>query len=142
MTLLAFPTGAGPAGAQGPTGPQGPPGSAPTGTLAAVTDPNQIVIPYGGQLIVHDGSQAVARAMRGGGMCATGGALGATVSYVTSGPADVGVTGWAENVPLYPDGSGGMVPQGDPALAGTFSCACGTYDGQFFHTAIGEAEEF
>lgn len=130
-------------GTPGPTGPTGPAGSAPTGTLAAITAPNLMVIPLSGGLTKFDGSLASAKALLGGGMCATGGAAAATVTYYTSGPAPVGATGWTQNVPLYPNAAGAMVPEGDVSLSGNlYTRSCGIYNGTTFSVAIGDLEYF
>lgn len=142
MGILGFPTGDGAPGATGPAGPPGPAGSAPTGTLAALTASNTFLARLSTGLTAHDGTAASSKALLGGGMCAPGGALGATVAYQTSGPVTVGTTGWTQDVPLYPNAVGGMVPLGDATLTGTYSRACGTYDGTSFSVAIGPPEDF
>lgn len=143
MSILGFPTGDSPPGAQGPAGPPGPAGSAPTGTLAALTNPTTFLARLSGGLTAHDGSEASAAALLGGGMCVTGGAAAATVTYYPAGGvAPVGTTGWTQNVPLFPNASGGMVPRGHASLTGIYSRECGVYDGANFATAIGPLEGF
>lgn len=133
-----------PPAAAGPPGPPGPAGSAPTGTLAALTAANRFVVRLAAGLTVHDGTEASAAAMLGGGMCATGGSAAATVTYYPDGGlAPVGgATGWTQNVPLYPNAAGGMVPRGDATLTGIYSRECGIYDGTVFAVAVGQLEDF
>ena len=119
------------------------PAAAPTGNLAANTAANRMVIPLSGGLTAFDGSLASGKALLAGGMCATGGAAAATAAYYTSGPAPVGTTGWVQDVPLYPNVLGIMVPEGDPSLSGgLFTRACGVYNGTTFAVGIGELEYF
>lgn len=131
-------------GTPGPAGPPGPAGSAPTGTLAAITLPNTFVARLSTGLTAHDGTEASAKALLGGGMCSTGGTAGATVTYYPDGAlAPVGgATGWAQNVPLFPNASGGMVPRGDASLTGIYSRECGIYDGTVLAVAVGPTELF
>lgn len=137
-----FPTSPIPAGATGPTGPQGPAGSAPTGTLAALTAANRFVVRLAAGLTVHDGTQASAEALIGGGMCVTGGAAAASVTYYGNGGlAPVGVTGWPQDVPLYPNASGVMVARASLS-GGIWSAICGTYDGANFSVGAAGAEYF
>jgi len=132
-----------PAGPQGPAGPAGPAGSAPTDTLAALTAAKQFLTRLSTGLTAHDGTQASAAALLGGGMCVTGGSLGATVTYYPSGGiANVGTTGWTQNVPLFPNAAGGMVPRGDATLSGIYSRECGVYDGTYFAVSVGPLEVF
>lgn len=133
-----------PPGTPGPAGPAGPAGSAPTGTLAAITLPGTFLARLSTGLTAHDGSEASAKALLGGGMCSTGGTAGATVTYYPGGGlAPVGgATGWPQNVPLFPNAAGGMVARGDPTLTGIYSRECGIYDGTHFAVAIGQTEAF
>jgi len=127
----------------GPAGPPGPDGAAPTGTLAALTGAKQFLARLSGGLTAHDGTQASAAALLAGGMCVTGGALGANVTYYPSGGvANVGTTGWTQNVPLFPNAAGGMVPRGDATLSGIYSRECGVYDGTYFAVSVGPLEVF
>lgn len=129
-------------GATGPAGPPGPAGAAPTGILAANTAAKKFVARLSGGLTMHDGTQASAEALIGGGMCVAGGAAAATVTYYGNGGlAPVGATGWAQNVPLYPNSTGDMVPRGSLS-GGVWSAICGVYDGTNLAVGIAGAEYF
>ena len=119
------------------------PGLTVTGELAALTAPNTFVSRLAAGLTAHDGTEASAAALLGGGMCVVGGAAAAIVEYYPPGRlAPVGATGWTQDVPLFPNAVGGMVPRGDATLTGIFSRECGVYDGVYLAVSIGQVEGF
>lgn len=133
----------GPTGPTGPTGATGPAASVHSGILAATTAANSFVSRLSSGLTLHDGTEASAKALFGGGMCVSGGATGATIDYYAAGGlAMVGTTMWMQDVPLLPNATGGMVPRGDSSLSGIFSRECGIYDGTYFATSFGPVEQF
>lgn len=138
MSILGFPTGDSPAGAQGPPGPPGPPGSAPTSLLAGNVNVNRGVALGAGGLTQHNGTQASAESIVG--ICVTGGTAASMVTYYGSGaPAPVGITGWATGVQLWLTATGDLDIKSN-IVAGTWTCPMGVYDGNTLAVNVGQSE--
>ena len=134
-------SGAGTPGPVGPEGPAGPAGSAPTGTLAAIVTALRVVALLSGGLTQHDGTQASAEAIGGGGFCVTGGSAAASVTYYPSGSKPtVGATGWTQGVPLVADATGALVTRAALAGSGVWTREIGIYSGTVLGVNIGPLE--
>jgi hypothetical protein len=89
--------------------------------------------------VTHDGTQASAETIAGGGFCVTGGASGATVTYYGSGSkVAVGATGWPTAVILWAKNDGDLTTR--TAVSGTWSCPIGVYDGANLAINLGGPE--